>query len=55
MNICGKPLGASYETGVVVCILPEGHEGDCDGGEKEKLLGESFVAQRLQDYLDHNI
>lgn len=46
---CGEPLGASYWTGVVLCVLPAGHEGDHDGGEAERQLGAALAAQMVED------
>jgi hypothetical protein len=52
-RICGEPLGAGYETGVVVCVLPEGHSENHDGGAAEKRLGEGFLADVLESQWEH--
>lgn len=51
--LCYAPLGASYATGVVVCVLPRGHEGRCDGGKAERRLGEAFAASRAEAEMEH--
>ena len=51
MKKCYKPVAAGPE-GVAVCILDEGHDGSCDGGEFERLIGRNFAADRLAKELD---
>jgi hypothetical protein len=52
MNKCYKPTAAGPE-GVALCILEEGHEGSCDGGELERRIGEHFAADRLAKEWDY--
>lgn len=52
MKKCYKPVAAGPE-GVAVCILDEGHDGSCDGGEFERLIGRNFAADRLAKELDY--
>lgn len=50
-DMCYEPVAYSYYTGVVVCCLPKGHEGECDGGEAERKVGEHFAVQMIEDRL----
>ena len=45
---CYAPLGTSQATGVVLCVLPKGHEGRCDGGKAERKLGELAAALSIE-------
>lgn len=44
---CWIPVAAGGGYGVAVCQLPKDHEGPCDGGERERQIGEAFAAQML--------
>jgi hypothetical protein len=43
-----------YPAGIVVCILPRGHEGEHDGGAVERKLGEHFAAQSLEKQMERD-
>lgn len=51
---CYEPIGMGYPVGVVVCILPRGHEGEHDGGQAERVLGEHFAAQSMEKQMERD-
>jgi hypothetical protein len=53
-ELCYEPLGMGYPAGIVVCILPRGHEGEHDGGAVERKLGEHFAAQSLEKQMERD-
>jgi hypothetical protein len=50
---CYTPLAAG-PSGVSVCILEEGHDGPCDGGDREQRICEDFAAYTLLERCEYD-